>query len=291
MSEPQTERRVSSLSPPRARFRPAQLGLWIPLCLIHGTAAAWLAFGAQKHFSPLGLFPLLVGLAVGVTLAGLMRLVHVAGTSTIVCGTLVASTVAVLGQHYFSYQEQRETAERQAAHFRMIAQANPDLVRGTPPEPASGVFEYLRWQAIRGRPMMGETVARGPWAWVSWAVDGCLTLIATLLVVVPASRKPYCDRCRTWYSTVRRGTLAASAARDLAMAVGSELAEDLQGAKYRFVHCQGGCGVAGLEICWELPKGLSKTAWVWLSPADRIRLEELLNRGHQASQEITAPKN
>jgi hypothetical protein len=264
--------------------------LWLPLCLVHGTATAWLAFGVQKHFSPLGLFPVVVGLLLGVTLAGLMRLVHVGGRGTLVCGTIVAWAAAVFGQHYFSYQEQRETAERQAAQFRMAAQAHPDLVRGTPPKPASGVFDYLRWQAIRGRPIIGKTVARGPWAWASWAFDGCLTLLAALLVVVPASRKPYCDRCRTWFSTIRRGSLSAATAGELASVVGLEFPVDGQGAAYRIVHCQGGCGVAGFEICWELPRGPSNLVRLWISPGDRARLEDLLNRGTHVSQEIAEPK-
>lgn len=283
MSESQTEPQVSIEAPPRTRFRPAHLGLWLPLCVIHGTATAWIAFGVQKHFSPLGLFPVLVGLLVGVTLAGLMRLVHVAGRSTIVLGAIVASAVAVFGQHYFSYQEQRETAQRQAAQFRMAAQAHPDLVRGTPPQPASGVFEYLRWQAIRGRSIAGRIVARRGWAWTSWALDGCLTLFAALLVIVPASRQPYCDRCRTWFSTVRRGRAAAVTAGKLANAIGMEPPEDHQGARYRFVHCQGGCGVAGLEICWELPNGRWRTTRRWISPGNRSRLEDLLNRESKAS--------
>ncbi len=273
MSEPQ----VTAARPPRASFHAAHLALWLPLSLIHGAAAAWLAYGVQKHFAPLGLFPVLVGLAIGVTLAGLMRLLHVAGRSTILAGAVLSCAVAVFGQHYFGFQEQKETAQRQAAQFQLAAQAHPDLVQGTPPEPASGVFEYLRWQAIRGRPIAGRIVARDLWAWASWAFDGCLTLAAALLVVVPAARKPYCDRCRTWFSTVRRGRLSAANAADLAAALGLEPPEDAQDAAYRLVHCQGGCGPAGLELSWELPKGRRTVRQVWISPNNRPRLDNLLH--------------
>ncbi len=287
MSQSQPQQQTSAAGPPRAEFRLRHFGLWLPLCVVHGAAIAWLAFGIQKYFAPLGIFPLLVGLFLGMTLAGLMRVVQVAGTRTILLGTVVASAAAVLGQHYISFQEQRETAMRQAAQFRIAAQAHPDLVRGTPPKPASGVFEYLRWQALRGRPIAGDTVARGAWAWASWAFDGCLTLLVALLVIAPASRRPYCNQCRTWFSTVRRGRLAVGQAGEAAAVIDMEVPEDAGEATYRFVHCQGGCGTAGFELCWELPNGRRTTKRVWISSADRLRLEELLKCGNAPSQQVS----
>ncbi len=286
MNSPQTEPHAAVL-PPRAHFRPAQLALWIPLCLVHGGATAWLAFGIQKRFAPLGLFPILLGLAMGITLAGLMRLVHVAGRSTIVAGTVVAVTVAVFGQHYFSYQEQRQEAERQAAQFRMAARAHPDIVRGAPPVPANGAFEFLRWQAIRGRPITGTIVARGGWAWASWALDGGLVLLAALLVVIPAARQPYCDRCRTWYSTVRRGAVSLDAAAAVATELGFTAPEEALSAVFRVVQCQGGCGVVGFEICWEMPKVAPNVKRFWISSEQRSRLEELLHPESAAPSENT----
>ncbi|MHB8901538.1 MAG: hypothetical protein ACYC6Y_22530 [Thermoguttaceae bacterium] len=267
---------------PSRRAFPVAPALWLSLCLVHGAATAWLAFGLEKRFSPLGLFPILVGLFAGITLAGLMRLVQVGGRRTIVLGAVVALMLAVFGQHYFSYREQRVTAQCQAAQFGIAARAHPGLVRGSPPRPASGVAEYLRWQAIRGRPIAGHLVARGRWAWASWGLDGCLTLLAALLVIVPASRQPYCDRCRTWFRTVRRGTFTASGGHAIARVAGLEAPEMLHGGTYRIVDCQGGCGAAGLEICWQLPEGLSKEARGWVPAGDRTRLEEILSPAGRA---------
>lgn len=278
MSELISERQDPPGAPPAARFDTRRLALWLPICLVHGTAISWLAYGVEKHFAPLGIFPFLVGIALGMTLAGLMRLVQVANRSTIVLGTIVAASTTIYGQHYFSYQEQREAAERQAAQFRIAARAHPGLVRGTPPKPASGVFEYLRWQALRGRPIAGKTVARGAWAWASWTFDGCLTLLAALIVIVPASRQPYCNRCRTWYSTVRRGRLVADAAAELASVIGMEAPDDIREASFRFVHCQNGCGQAGLEICWVLADGRRRTTRGWISADEQPRLSRLLTR-------------
>ena len=227
MSESQVEEHVKSVAMPRAAFQLSQFLWWLPACLIHGTVVAWLAYGVQKSFAPLGLFPVLVGIVLGMTLAGLMRLVQVANRRTIVAGAAVACIATVAGQHFFSYQEQRETAVRQAAQFRIAAQAYPGLVQGKPPQPASSLIDYLRWQAIRGRPIFGDVVARGSMAWTSWAVDACLVLAATMVVVIPASRQPYCNQCRTWFSTVRRGRLAASEAVKVATALGTEVPDDI----------------------------------------------------------------
>jgi len=282
MSESQAEEKVAPGAPPRAQFRLAHLLWWLPLCLVHGTAVAWIAYGVQKNFAPLGLFPILIGLGLGVTLAGLMRLVQVANRTTILLGLIVACTAAVAGQHYFSYREQRETAIRQAAEFRIAAEAHPGLVQGSPPQPASGLVEYLRWQAIRGRPIWGDVIARRGMAWVSWAVDACLVFAAALAVVVPASRQPFCNQCRTWFSTVRRGRFSASAGENLAAALGSDVSGDIQEGTYRIVDCQGGCGIAGFEICWELAEGGSNVKRVWVSREDRAKLDELLAPVSQA---------
>ena len=282
MSERQAEQQISASAPPRAQFRFWQFACWLPLCLVHGTAIAWLAYGVQKHFAPLGLFPILVGLVLGATLAGLMRLVQVANTRTILVGAVLASTATIVGQHYFSYQEQWETAVRQAAQFRMAAEAHPDLVQGSPPKPASGLVEYLRWQALRGRPIVGDTVARGGMAWASWALDACLVIVTAFFVIVPASMQPYCNQCRTWFSTVRRGHLAAASAKEVGVALGMEASEGLQEGTYRIVHCQGGCGVAGFEISWELADGGGNAKQVWVSPEVRLQLEKMISPTPQA---------
>jgi hypothetical protein len=271
-------------APPGARFRCPHVVLWLPLCLVHGSAVAWLAFGLQKHFAPLVLFPALVGATLGVTLVGLMRLVQVAGRTTVLVGAIVACFATVYGQHYFSYLQQRETALEQAAQFRMAARLHPDMVQGTPPEPASGVVEFLRWQAIRGRPIMASVVARGPWAWASWALDGTVTLLAVLLITIPASRQPYCDRCRSWFRTVRQGDLAQALASEMAAEVGIESPDDVRRATYRLVGCRSGCGTSGFELCWELPNGQRKTARLWISADDRTRLEAMVNRAVSPEQ-------
>jgi len=267
---------TTPVTPPRAPFRWRHLAIWLPLCCIHGTAMAWLAFGIQSQFAPLLLFPALVGLGAGATLVGLMRVAQVSGRPVLLAGVLVSCSLTVVGQHFFSYQQQRAAAEQQALEFRKAAEAHPDLVRGTVPQPALGLRQFLHWQAMRGRPIGGEIVARGAWAWASWAAEGLITVLVAMAIVVPAARQPYCDQCRSWYRTMRRGKLDAESVVPLADAAGLEIPDGEHQAQYRLVSCQGGCGAIGFEICWDLADGRSRAVRSWVAAEDRATLMEKL---------------
>ena len=224
---PRRRNRTPAVLPPRAHFRPAQLALWIPLCLVHGGATAWLAFGIQKRFAPLGLFPILLGLAMGITLAGLMRLVHVAGRSTIVAGTVVAVTVAVFGQHYFCYQEQASGGRTPGgAVFAWPLEPIRTSFAARRPYRPTAPSNSCAGRQFAGVPSRGRSWREAGGAWASWALDGGLVLLAALLVVIPAARQPYCDRCRTWYSTVRRGAVSLDAAAAVATELGFTAPEE-----------------------------------------------------------------
>ena len=58
-------------------------------------------------------------------------------------------------------------------------------------------------QAKVGRPIGFGRVLKGWAAWASWGVDGLLVLVAALAIVIPAIRQPFCNTCRSWYSTIR----------------------------------------------------------------------------------------
>ena len=160
--------------------------LWLIVGGVVGLAAAWLAQMEQSYFAPLVIFPLLVGVVVGAAMVGLMRILQVGHRPTIVLGTVLAVTVTVLGQHYLGYLA--------AYHWPSAA------LRALKP-----FDEFLRQQADRGRPLVGGLIAHGWLAWVTWAVDGLLVLLAALVTLGPALRQPYCNRCRSWYRTVRAG--------------------------------------------------------------------------------------
>ena len=272
------EQSATGEGPPRAaRFRWPALALWLPTCGLLSAAVAWLAVVVAKHFAPLMIFPILVGLVLGVTLVGLARLMQAGNRPTVVLGTIVACLVAVVGQHYACYRVDRDLDLEQAESFHQAEQKHPGLVLGTAPQPARDVFDYLRRQADEGRPLLGSYVARGPAAWTSWTADGLLLTAAALLVVLPAVRQPYCGRCRSWFRTTRRGQLDADSARRLAGGLKIELPDSVASIDYRVVSCSAGCDPTGFEICWIGESGKSSSARVWLGADQRNQVTQTLD--------------
>jgi hypothetical protein len=250
------------------------------MCTVLAAALAWLAVVVAGQFAPLVIFPILVGLVLGVTLVGLARLTQVGNRPTVVWGAILASAVAVVGQHYGCYRGDGELVRNQAESFRRAESKYPGLVLGTAPQPAGSLLEYLRRQADEGRPLLAGYVARGPAAWASWTADGLLVLAAALLVVLPAVRQPYCSRCGSWFRTTRRGRIDAGSARRLEGVLKIELLDEIASFDYRLVSCSAGCDRTGFEVSWVGESGKPASARVWLRADQR----------HQVSQTLDAPK-
>jgi len=232
----------------------------------------------EKFRAPVLLFSLLVGVVLGATLVGMARLCQVGNRPTILLGTVLAAATAVVGQHYISYCSACREARHDARMYRLAKSAFEEHVLGEMPVPPDSLFEFLRWRAGRGFDFLGYN-ARGTIAWTIWALDGLLVLGAALLLVVPASRRPYCDRCRSWFSTTRRGSIDAATARHLAALVRAELPGEPASAGYRLVTCNGGCGPTGFELRWLKPGGESSAAYVWLDVEQRNRIVQALDEG------------
>jgi hypothetical protein len=235
---------------------------WLIASVLLGALTAWLAVEVQRLFAPWLLFPLLVGVGLGAMLVGVMRAAHIAHRPTLVTGALLAAAVAVVGQHYAYYRAaQRVEAERQRS-LGLAATAFPEVqARVAPPR---NVLDFLRREAIRGRPLPLGYVARGDWAWLTWSLEGLLVLAATLAMVIPAMRMPYCRRCGTWYRTIRGGRLRPAAIEPLAALTGTTIAAGTARARYRAAHCQGGCGPTRFLLSWEEPDGRTYMAVAWL---------------------------
>ena len=270
--------------PPAATFRWAPLALWLPMCGLLSASAAWLAVVVANHFAPLLIFPIMVGLVLGVTLVGLARLIQVGNRPTVILGTILACAVAVVGQHYVCYRVDRELVREQAESFHRAEQKHPGLVLGSAPEPAGGLFDYLCRQADEGRPLLGSYVARGPVAWTSWTADGLLVLAAALLVALPAVRQPYCSRCRSWFRTTRRGQVDADSARRLGGVLKIELPENVTSIDYRVVTCNAGCEPTGFEVCWVGESEKPGSARVWLSADQRNQVTQTLDASKKVNQ-------
>ena len=262
------------------RFVWCSFVLWLPACLVLGVLVAWAAVVAEEKFAPLIVFPLLVGVGLGALTVGLLRLGQVGNRPTVLLGAVLAAGVTVVGQHYVRYRAERARVERQVEEFRRAHLAYPQLTEGYEPSPPADFVGYLQAQAQTGRDMkMRGYVARGWAAWLTWAIDGLLALAATLAMVVPAMRLPFCNRCRSWYRVTRSGRVAAQTTGRLAELAGVRLEDLPSSARYRLLNCHGGCGPTEFVLSWQPPRDAAFSVRAWLDPQQRDRVVQVLDEG------------
>jgi hypothetical protein len=232
----------------------------------------------QSYWAPLVLFPILVGVGLGAMLVGLTRVIQFGHRPTLFGGAVLAAAVAIAGQHYLSFWEARNREKRQDAELiEKAREACPELFQGRQVQPPDNFLGYMREQAALGRRLAAGWQAAGVWAWASWAVDGLLLLAATIAVMLPAVRQPYCNSCRSWYHTLRSGRIPPETAARLAEVSGATLGQQARSARYRLSCCAGGCSPTRLELSWEEPGGQTFLATTWLDGEGRARAGRTLD--------------
>ncbi len=167
-----------------------------------GSLAAWVGEVAQSYFAPIILFPILLGLFVGLCIVGVMRLAQVGHRPTVIVGAILAAAIAAIGQHYVAYLLTYSSAHAVDGGGLPAGDLSQILRKMVP-----SFSEYMAAQAHRGRPIAYGYVAQGWAAWATWSMDAVLLMAAAVAVMVPALRVPYCNQCRTWYRTVRGGKI------------------------------------------------------------------------------------
>lgn len=170
--------------------------VWLVACVAFATVAGWLSTWIARSVAPLVVFPLLLGFLLGACLSASRRMLGMTGRKLALGAALLAAGAAVWGQHYASYREAWRVTENDAQIFRQAQLALGDLVQGRPPVAPSGLLDYLRREAQRGRALTtiwGNWTVKGWQAWTSWAADAALVLVATLAVTAVAMR-PRADR-------------------------------------------------------------------------------------------------
>ena len=263
--------------------------LWLPACLALGVPLAWAAVLVQDyyHFAPLIIFPLLVGAGLGALAVALMRAAQVGNRPTVLSGVLLAVAVSVVGQHYLGYRAECKRVERQIDELRRAGAAFPKLVAGHEPKPPATFVAYMQTQARMGREMqIGGYVARGWVAWLSWVADGLLVLVATLAMVIPAVKLPFCNCCGSWYRVIRSGRVDGQTAARLARLVGARTDGSLQGsARYRVLDCNGGCGPASFELSWQERRRPAFSVQAWLDAKNHDQVTRVLREGTARTSE------
>ncbi len=266
------------------RFRWPAFLLWMPAAAGLGAVTAWLAVGAQFYFSPLLLFPILVGTGLGAVNVGLMRLAQMGNRPTVILGTLLSAAVAVVGPHYLDYRHALARSQHQME--AAIGKGAPPAVARVLVAPPESFADYLRRQADLGRPLTASWSLFGWKAWLSWAVDGLLVAAAAFAIVIPATRLPYCNSCGTWYRTIRAGRTPQAAAQRLAEVAAATLDAPAKGVRYRLSCCQGGCGPTRLELFWETTdRGDPASLEAWLDVPQRNLATQALDQGSRMKDE------
>ncbi len=253
------------------------------VCPTFGLIWAWAAEGAQWYFAPILLFPVLLGVVVGATVVGLVRFTQVGHRPTILLAAVLAAAVAGIGQHYFSYL----TAYDRAGPSSGVDPASQADVAALVRQMKPSFAQYLEAQARRGRPLVHGYVAKGWVAWLSWAVDALLVVAAAVAVTLPALRAPYCNRCRSWYRSIRNGRVDVPTARRLAELLRVEEVGNPRSFRYRLSACHGGCGPTRCELSWEDAGGALNLVQLWLDAAGRNQVVAILDgieAGKQRSQ-------
>lgn len=256
------------------RFVASQALIWMLAAPVLGAAVARVAVWVQNFRAPLLIFPLLVGGGLGLLLMGLMRLAQVGHRATLWSGAVLAVAAAVAGQHYCSFLDWKAAriAEKPQGISPEAFQAFQEML----PDQATDFAGFMQRQAALGRPVTAEFKLRGPAAWTSWAVDGLLILLGTLIITYLACRVPYCSVCRTWYRTTRAGPLSAEMVRRIAAAASLPIGEPPGAGQYRLSHCVGGCGPGRLEL---VSSGQKQTMVVeaWLPAVRREQVARVLD--------------
>jgi hypothetical protein len=263
------------IQPPvvEGRFTWRGLVLAIVIAPIFGLIWAWAADGVQSYFAPLILFPILVGVCAGLSIVGVVRFAQIGHRPTVLMAAGLAGAVAAAGQHYVGYLDTYYTT-RPVPELNVAAgQDLSALMREMRPS----FIEYMRAQARWGRPLTHGYVAQGWLTWLTWVIDGLLVVAAAVVVAMPASRVPYCNRCGTWYRTIRSSRIDVPTAAHLAELIGVTEIGHPRSPRYRLSACQGGCGPTRIELSWEEADGAIDLVQVWLDAAGRNQIAAVLD--------------
>jgi hypothetical protein len=156
--------------------------------------------------------------------------------------------------------------------------------------------DFLQQQAGRGRSIFNRIELHDGGVWALWAVEGLLTMAASLAVVIPAMRLPFCARCRSWYRATRSARFSAKAIQRIAQVLDVDTTDRIRSGRCRLLNCSSGCSTTGCELSWEDLDGTLFFAQVWIDTAARNAVvqvfdEELCEEGNEKKDEVGRMKD
>ena len=154
---------------------------WFSACLVAGGVLAWLAVRAQAVFAPVLLFPLGLGLALGMVLLAVRSYCIPLGRASVVAGALLAATTLVVGQHYLSYRAACTIAIERQSRVTQQAKGFAALTAAEMVKPPESFAAYMQSEAARDHAIAGLTL-RGPTVWAWWALDALIIAAASVAV-------------------------------------------------------------------------------------------------------------
>lgn len=144
--------------------------IWYAAGTVAAIGIAWLA--ALVHASghaPIGLVPLVVGIALGTTLIALAATQRIAGHRRLIIGTLALAIVAVLAEHTWLYLDFRR-------QWHEAREKSPQVAIFRPESPWSP-RQYFAIEVTSERTLL-------------WCVDAAITVASAVGTIIAFSKNP-----------------------------------------------------------------------------------------------------
>lgn len=173
---------------------PRSLPIFAYLSPLVGLATGYGASQLEARFSPVGLFPVLVGVATGIGVVACMRVAACGSRRGTTIAAIMAAILAVGVMHYQSYEAAVAHSDGEWQTFQKVQQAAGEAKLNNVPSPITGVDDFLQRRLTQGR-MLGSRSVRGAWLVGWWIIDGLLVIAgsaaaAFFLSTPPTSSEP-----------------------------------------------------------------------------------------------------
>jgi hypothetical protein len=254
------------INPPSARLFWGPFLAWTALAYLLAGGVGWLSWQICQAYPPIakvGLWSLFVGVVLGAALVALAHLTRAGHRLSLVVVALLAATWASLAYHLSAYVEYRQ-------NIQSAIDADPKAALAAAFDPEFGrPASFARFMAWESEGKLGY-----------WILDATLIAVAAGVVVLIGSSRPYCNTCRSYYRTVRRGAVDPSVGQRIAESANLSLPADPSHCHWRFSSCEAGCGPPRLQLTWK-QAGRTETAAAWLSAEQQQAIEEITKHEDQ----------